>query len=152
MKDKTPSVKQIKAELRPVPTPPARKFFVLREIEVQAEELQSGDLFRIEPASPADSQHVNPRELFLVDGKPTVFPNLQGTGAENVHIKAVPVVITKHETFVATKNFSKLPENAVATILAKAGMKLEQLPPAQASKIKKSSAKQASKKPTKKKR
>lgn len=124
---KQQSVKQIKKQLRPPPPTPERKFFVLREVEVEAEELRKGDVFRIEPASVTDFVHINPREFFIVREDPKKSPVAKTAGDANVSIQAAPVAIVERECIVAGRSFGKWTVQKLQSALKGSGLKLEQL-------------------------
>lgn len=104
---------------------PERKFFVLREVEVEAEDLRKGDVFRIEPASALDHACVNPRELFIMRGDAKMVPVKHGTGQLNLTIEAAPVAIIERECFVANGNFGKWSTAKLQSALKSSGFKLE---------------------------
>lgn len=135
---KPQSVKQIKKQLRPPPPTPERKFFVLREVEVEAEELRKGDVFRIEPASVADHLFINPREFFIVREDPKKSPIAKTAADANVSIQAAPVAIIERECMVAARNFGKWNMEKFKMAARAIGAKLE---PEQKPKSKKSKKK-----------
>lgn len=137
---KTPKTKKVKPAFAPVAE---RKFFVLREVEVEAESLKEGDVFRIQPANDADYKNINPRELFIMKEDAKQVPHPHGSGQLNLTITAAPVAIVEHESFVALKQLGKWNLDKIKSAVKQSGGALV---PAEVIKQAKKTKKKASKK------
>lgn len=90
---------------------PLRKCYVLREIEVDMLEIEKGDLFRLDKATPDDT--VDPSQIYLAE------ESASKTDTGGVNLSASPIGFVKthdHTIFVRLGKMPKSLEQAYGAI------------------------------------
>lgn len=74
---------------------PERKVFVLREVEIEFNDLQKGDIFRLEKASPTDI--CNDEQYCMVVTEPR--PHLSKAAGQEPFVMAEPIAFVSQKLY-----------------------------------------------------